>query len=156
MSDEEAISALDEQLDDSIAVFDSMMGEARAGAAEAAATDGEDAGAGTGGDTGPLFEEGDLASEPEGGAAGSANGDGEQGGGWGSDNESTSAKTTTTYGKEGGVAGTLPGGRAPDNIPDGSDDDIVARQIREAAIKEQDPVLKEKLWDEYRKYKQGQ
>ncbi|NIO08901.1 MAG: hypothetical protein GTO40_13155 [Deltaproteobacteria bacterium] len=35
----------------------------------------------------------------------------------------------------------------------GTDDDVVARQLREAAEKEQDPILKEKLWDEYRKYK---
>ena len=35
----------------------------------------------------------------------------------------------------------------------GSDDDVVARQLREAAEREQDPVMKEKLWDEYRKYK---
>ena len=32
------------------------------------------------------------------------------------------------------------------------DDDVVARQIREAAMKEKDPELREKLWDEYRKY----
>jgi hypothetical protein len=37
----------------------------------------------------------------------------------------------------------------------GSDDDVVARQLREAAEKETDPVLKEKLWAEYRKYKEG-
>ena len=37
----------------------------------------------------------------------------------------------------------------------GSDDDIVARQLREAAEKENDPVLKEKLWQEYKKYKAG-
>lgn len=35
----------------------------------------------------------------------------------------------------------------------GSDDDVVLRQIREAAEKEADPVLKEKLWEEYRKIK---
>ncbi len=34
-----------------------------------------------------------------------------------------------------------------------SDDDVVARQLREAAEKEQDPLMKEKLWAEYRKYK---
>lgn len=39
------------------------------------------------------------------------------------------------------------------DIPDGRDDDVVARQLREAAEKEQDPRLKEKLWDEYRRYK---
>ncbi len=43
----------------------------------------------------------------------------------------------------------------PDNIPDGSDDDIVARQIREAAMNETDPVLREKLWREYINYKKG-
>lgn len=36
-----------------------------------------------------------------------------------------------------------------------ADDDIVARQLREAAENETDPELKEKLWQEYRKYKQG-
>ena len=41
----------------------------------------------------------------------------------------------------------------PDDIPDGSDDDVVARQLREAAMKEEDPELRERLWDEYRKYK---
>lgn len=43
----------------------------------------------------------------------------------------------------------------PPDIPDGSDDDIVARQLREAAEKETDPELKAKLWEEYRKYKLG-
>jgi hypothetical protein len=43
----------------------------------------------------------------------------------------------------------------PADIPDGSDDDVVARQLREAAMKEPDPQLREKLWDEYRKYKRG-
>ena len=34
-------------------------------------------------------------------------------------------------------------------------DDIVARQLREAAEKETDPELKKKLWEEYYKYKKG-
>jgi hypothetical protein len=29
----------------------------------------------------------------------------------------------------------------------------VARQLREAAMKEEDPELREKLWQEYREYK---
>lgn len=36
-----------------------------------------------------------------------------------------------------------------------ADDDIVARQLREAAEREADPALKEKLWREYRHYKDG-
>ena len=47
------------------------------------------------------------------------------------------------------------GSGAPPDTPDGSDDDVVARQLREAAEKETDPVLKKKLWEEYRKYKEG-
>ncbi len=35
------------------------------------------------------------------------------------------------------------------------DDDIVARQLREAAENETDPVLKEKLWKEYEDYKRN-
>ena len=46
-------------------------------------------------------------------------------------------------------------GVAPSDIPDGQGDDIVARQIREAAENESDPELREKLWEEYRKYKQS-
>lgn len=41
----------------------------------------------------------------------------------------------------------------PADLPDGSNDDVVARQIREAAMTESDPELRDKLWDEYRKYK---
>lgn len=41
----------------------------------------------------------------------------------------------------------------PADIPSGNDDDVVARQLREAAMREPDPELREKLWDEYRKYK---
>ena len=37
----------------------------------------------------------------------------------------------------------------------GNNDDIVLRQIREAAEKETDPVLKGKLWQEYRKIKKA-
>ena len=38
------------------------------------------------------------------------------------------------------------------DIPDAKDDDVVARQLREAALAEEDPVLREKLWDELRRY----
>ena len=43
----------------------------------------------------------------------------------------------------------------PDDIDDGQGDDIVLRQIRAAATQESDPVLREKLWDEYRRIKDG-
>ncbi len=43
----------------------------------------------------------------------------------------------------------------PEDIPSPQGDDIVAQQLREAAAAETDPDLREKLWDEYRKYKTG-
>jgi len=49
------------------------------------------------------------------------------------------------------VAG--PSGPVPEDLPDAKDDDIIARQLREAAMQESDPILKEKIWDEYRRYK---
>jgi hypothetical protein len=45
--------------------------------------------------------------------------------------------------------------RVPKDVGDGKDDDVVARQLREAAMKEDDPELREKLWDEYREYKKS-
>ena len=44
-------------------------------------------------------------------------------------------------------------GAIPEDIPDANNDDVVAAQIRLAAELEKDPEKKEKLWDEYRKYK---
>jgi hypothetical protein len=40
----------------------------------------------------------------------------------------------------------------PEDIPTGRDDDVVARQLREAAMVEPDPELREALWEEYRNY----
>ena len=41
----------------------------------------------------------------------------------------------------------------PEDIPlDGSAEDQVARQIREAAMAETDPAIRAALWDEYRKH----
>ena len=47
----------------------------------------------------------------------------------------------------------MPRGAAPDDIPDARDDDIIARQLREAAMAESDPELREALWEEYRRYR---
>jgi len=44
-------------------------------------------------------------------------------------------------------------GAAPEDIPVANNDDAVAAQIRIAAELEKDPIKKQKLWNEYRKYK---
>lgn len=73
----------------------------------------------------------------------------------------TNAGEGPQAGGSGGSVGGPNGGPAsqaegafpvPDDIPSGRDDDVVARQIREAAMNEPDPELRERLWDEYRRY----
>ena len=51
-----------------------------------------------------------------------------------------------------GVEGS---GNHPKNRYDSKDDDIVARQLREAAEEETDPELRKKLWKEYEDYKKN-
>ncbi|MCP5140777.1 MAG: hypothetical protein H6980_00325 [Gammaproteobacteria bacterium] len=45
---------------------------------------------------------------------------------------------------------------ADGDIPDAGGDDVIARQLREAAENETDPELRAKLWEEYRRYKDEQ
>ena len=44
-------------------------------------------------------------------------------------------------------------GRTPEDIPSADNDSVLEAQIRQAAMNETDPEIREKLWDEYRKYK---
>lgn len=44
-------------------------------------------------------------------------------------------------------------GAIPEDIPAANNDDAIAAQIRLAAESETDPEIREKLWNEYRKYK---
>ena len=65
----------------------------------------------------------------------------------------TSAGATKSAGNAGEEASST---TQTADIPSGDDDDVVARQLREAAEAETDPEVKEKLWEEYRKYKNQQ
>jgi len=84
----------------------------------------------------------------------------EAGGGGGSDNAPQTLGGGQPTGPAGGVmtsssAPPPPAGESfppPEDIPSGRDDDVVARQLREAAMREPDPELREALWEEYRKY----
>ena len=42
--------------------------------------------------------------------------------------------------------------RTPDDIPELVSEDVVSKQLREAAVSEDDPQLRERLWEEYRNY----
>jgi len=108
---------------------------------------------------------GSAASRVSGGAGGeSANGTAEKpgsraagkaAGGSSGPTQQGSAEAGQSTVNPPGTGRPTPVSKPPADIPDGSDDDVVARQLREAAEQERDPELQKKLWDEYRKYKRG-
>jgi len=112
----------------------------------------------------------DAAATTDGGTSGGTSGGIRSGSGTGSGSGSTGSGSNTGEASGGssggasdgssggavgggGVGGGDAGAPAPDDVGDGSDDDIIARQLREAAMTEEDPELREKLWQEYRDYK---
>ncbi len=149
MTAAERRAVLDGRLEAGYAVFDGMI----LGERERAQRDADAAGAGvmgTGAGAGGAGGEGDIG-DGDGGISGSGNspiivaansagaGAGVMGAGNGRTGEYDAANAAATY-------------PVPEDIPSGNDDDVVARQLREAAMREPDPELREKLWDEYRKY----
>jgi hypothetical protein len=140
---DEQIASLDAELLSGLGEFDEMLlREQERVRAAAPMTDA--AGGGAAGNAG--------TAEGLDGAEGEEGEDGEDG----ADAEGDSG-ADASQGEGAGTGAQRQGGRrgVPPDIPDGSDDDVVARQLREAAEKETDPELKKKLWEEYRKYKQG-
>jgi hypothetical protein len=151
---EEQVAALDAMLMAGLGEYDErLLREQERIKADAPSSDaGSGGGAGSGG-------EGDGDGDGEGDSEIDSESDGRNSGG--------TAGTNPQSGQTGGQPAGGPvdssqgsGERGndrdqPADIPDGSDDDVVARQLREAAEKEIDPELKEKLWEEYRRYKRG-
>lgn len=150
-TDEEKVAEMERKLDGSMAEFDGMLlkemrdleekrEQAQSGAefesgGGSVGGDGDSDGARTG--SGDSDEEGARVAEAgENAAEGDEDAQGSEGEG--------------SYGGKGSR-----GGAVPRNIPNGSDDDVIARQLREAAESETDPALKERLWEEYRNYKKN-
>ena len=77
----------------------------------------------------------------------------------GSDNKSSALDDSQSTSADSPSSSSSQQGQGPESIPlpedigDGQGDNIVERQIRDAAINESDPALRERLWDEYRKIK---
>ena len=150
----EKTADLDAELFSGMGDFDEMLlreqQRIKAAAPLGDAGDGGQGGAGGEGDGGSGAGSGSGSGSAEAEADGE---DGEDGDGQIADKSGGHS----TYGSGAGPGSTQPQGKngTPQERHDGSDDDVVARQLREAAEKEPDPVLKEKLWEEYRKYKEG-
>ena len=111
-----------------------------------------------------LKEKGvDLGTDESGSSDGASEKDGERPQGEAGEKEaSREEKGSQTQQGDDKVATTgSPEGEGPGPKQDGGsryskeDDDIVARQLREAAEKETDPELKEKLWKEYEEYRKN-
>jgi hypothetical protein len=141
----EEVAALEARLGGSLAEFDRLLLEE----ARRARTRGASAGGGLPGGSG-----GGAGSEVA--SRGSAAGSRAPGAKDGADGKAAGQQAGGEAGRP-RIEGGEPVGTAarPPDVGDGADDDVVARQIRRAAESEPDPALREKLWDEYRKYKQG-
>jgi hypothetical protein len=160
-TDAEEVAVLDAKLGSSLSAFDALLlDEARK--AQLRDRDGAsaDKAPGTGGAAGGGRGQRGAKGDP--GAQGTRSADGEStAAGTPDSGDGAPQGPVSEPGSPGGrVEGDrpgAPGGTAatPPDVGNGNDDDIVARQIRKAAESEPDPELRRKLWEEYRKYKQG-
>ena len=82
-----------------------------------------------------------------GGAGGGGGGGGGAAGGIGGPSEQDQRTSSID-----GLSEDVIRSRTPEDIPDLVSEDIVARQLREAAVSEEDPQLRARLWEEYRLY----
>jgi len=152
---EEQVAALDEMLMAGLGEYDERLLREQERIKAAAPNTNSDSGGGGG--------DGDGGGEGGGGnqGEGDSNSDGEANGQGGMAGNSQETGTTGGQRQGGAVDNSGRSGEdgseseQPPDVGDGSDDDVVARQLREAAEKETDPELKEKLWEEYRRYKRG-
>jgi len=161
---EERREGLDRKLDSSLSEFDALIlreQEILEQRREAAGAAGGGAGAGTapGGGGEGTGEEGGAGEEGGGGNEGSEGTAGATAEGTGDSPDEATGEEVARDGdapEAESETGEVSNGRVPADVGDGRDDDIVARQLREAAMKEEDPELRERLWDEYRAYKFGE
>jgi len=152
------LGSLDRTLSDSLSEFDQMllkeMDEIRAKSESRMSTLAQEAASAAQ----RIGEQGEEAGGTSGEPASSEGG--EKGGQKGSEGESGGSyeNVPTTEGPVAGGAsagGSASGQQAKRPSGSDQDDDIVARQLREAAEKETDPELKKKLWKEYEDYKKS-
>ena len=166
MTSGERSARINREFDRSFGVFDGRMRDEQsviAGQRGGRGGNGNGNGSGANGANGEGAggsESGSGSGEKGQGAGGQGQGQGQGQGGSGTGSRSGQGQGGNGATGGGGVGGGGPKGgggpnTVPANIPDGSDDDVVARQLREAATNESDPELREKLWQEYRNYKKG-
>ena len=149
------VAALDKEFNESLAIFDDKllkeMDEIRAESAKKLQDLAQEAA-----DAAKRLRErgldvdssGSESSQETDGQKETSESDGETG----TTKDTADTETTSRDGSRKGGKGSSSGDRGR---ADAEDDDIVARQLREAAENETDPELKEKLWKEYEEYKKS-
>jgi hypothetical protein len=151
---DEQREALDGNLQSSLAKFDAMLLKEQQEVAAKRAEHGGGA-AGAGGGTGGEGEGSGSSAGGTASAEGSAKSTDKATGSSKSDRSGRGRDVATAReGTEAAEQGDA--SRVPADVGDGRGDDVVARQIREAAMAEEDPRIRERLWDEYRRYKRGE
>lgn len=160
---DERKQALEGELDQSLTEFDGyllreqkLLDERRqthAASGGGGEGEGEGDGVGAGSENGGLEGEEDGEAGADSGAIASRRSRSRAGGSGNSDDDPEMEPSSDGAPVGGSEMSDQDNGRVPPDVGDGDDDDIVARQLREAAMQEEDPVLREKLWDEYRSYK---
>jgi hypothetical protein len=151
-TDAERAAALDAELNADLGEYDQRL--LREQERVKAARPRTAVGGGQGG-AGSAAEGGEGAEGAEGGRSGDLADNGDRGATGEPREDGDLAVPPPASGAAGGPGHQTAVQDQPKDVPDGSGDDVVARQLREAAERETDPELKKKLWDEYRKYKQG-
>jgi hypothetical protein len=68
------------------------------------------------------------------------------------DTSSSSRQPSNAEASVAGMSEEQINSRTPADIPDLVSEDIVGAQLKEAAQAEEDPELRERLWEEYRAY----
>jgi hypothetical protein len=160
LTPEEQIAALDQQLNAGMGEYDEKLLREQERIKAATPNENLDSGGAGGAGSGDGGEGADGAgADGDGSASGNQQGDSQNDGqNAGGDREGARSGGQNAGGPVDSSSGSGDDGSDQDqaaDIPDGSDDGVVARQLREAAEKETDPELKAKLWEEYRRYKQG-
>lgn len=164
MTSGERMARIDREFERTFGVFDGRMRDEQSViAGQRGGRGGSGGGQGAGNGSGSEAGDGAAGDKGEGGGEGkgNANGKGQSGQGQGGQGQGSKGQGTGGNGQTGGggYGGGPKGGGGPStspaDIPDGSDDDVVARQLREAATNETDPELRDKLWQEYRNYKKS-
>lgn len=168
---DEQLAAIDAELNSAIGTFDDLLLREQKILDQQAQNSGGGSGAGGGGagsgNSGAGGSRGGSAASGGNAGAGGQGGQSGQGavsgGGMPGDMDADSdgqnpqiqGPPAPAAGSPGAPSGNNTPPDIPKDIPDGQDDNVVARQLREAAMKEKDPELRARLWEEYRRYKKS-